>query len=136
MIRAALSRLFVIPLTSLAIPLAVIGCGDGTPSVSSSTEEVTVKGTVTYKGKKITKGTITFDPSNVQRKMASAVSSPIDADGNYAIKTMVGENQVSFSLPEYSKKAADRPLGYLRIPTKVTTDGAKIDFDLPPTPKL
>jgi hypothetical protein len=131
MIRAGLSRLLLIPLASLAIPLAVIGCNDVTPSVSSSTEEVTVKGTVTYKGKKVTKGSITFDPANVKRKMASAVSSPIDAGGNYTIKTMVGENQVSFALPEYSG-AADRPLGYLRLPTDVASDGATIDFDLPP----
>lgn len=130
MIRAGLTRLLPISLTSLAL-LALIGCGDGTPSVSSSTEEVTVKGTVTYKGKKITKGTITFDPSNVNRKMASAVSSPIDAEGNYTLKTMVGQNQVSFSLPQLTK-AADRPLGYLRLPTDVASDGTKIDFDLPP----
>ena len=115
----------------MAITLAVIGCSDGTPSVSSSTEQAAVKGTVTYKGKKVTKGTITFDPANVKRKMAAPVTAPIDEEGNYSLQTMVGENQVSFSLPEYTK-AADRPVGYLRLPTEVPSGGGVVNFDLPP----
>ena len=131
MTRIRFSRL---PLASPAILLlAVFGCGDGTPSVSSSTEEATVKGSVSFKGKKVAKGTITFDPANVNRKMAGSASAPIGADGTYTLKTMVGENQVSFSIPEMSA-VGDPTLGYLRIPKDVASGESTIDFDLPPKP--
>ena len=133
MIRSGYSRATLSALTAVLLPLLAIACSDGTPSVSSSNEEVSVSGTVTYKGKKPTKGTITFDPSNVQRKMAAAVTAPIGPDGTYTIKTLVGGNMVSFDLPEY-KGAADREVGYARLPQDVQSGQSKIDFELPRKP--
>lgn len=129
MIPSGPSRHRLLPGLALALGLAVVGCDDGTPNVSSSTEEATVKGTVSYKGKKATKGTITFDPANVKRKMVSPSSATIGEDGTYTIKTLVGENMVSFDLPEFAK---DRAVGYLRLPQEVGSGESTADFDLPP----
>ena len=78
---------------STIVPVA--GCGTGAPSVSSSTEEVTVQGTVTIEGKPATSGEVVFDPSNVHRKFAGASTGPIGPDGSYSLKTLAGENRIS-----------------------------------------
>ncbi len=82
----------------LISPLA--GCGSGAPSVSSSTEEVTVKGTVTIGGKPATSGEVIFDPSNVNRKFAASRTAAIGADGSYTVTTLYGENKISVWAPE------------------------------------
>lgn len=82
----------------VGLGLLAAGCTE-TASTSSSDEKATIKGVVTFEGKPVKKGTITFDPSNVNRRMASAVSSPIGGDGTYSITTLVGRNIVSFDLP-------------------------------------
>jgi hypothetical protein len=84
--------------------LALAGCGDGTPPVSSSSTEVTVHGSVKYKGLPVKKGTIQFNPANIRRRDAKAVGAPIGADGSYTVKTLEGENTVTFVLPQLSKK--------------------------------
>ncbi|SIN67885.1 hypothetical protein SAMN05444166_0032 [Singulisphaera sp. GP187] len=93
-----------VKVTALMTVLALVGCGEGAPSVSSSTTEVAVHGTVKYKGQPVKDGSIRFDPANIQRKDAKAVSAPIGPDGTYTIKTLQGENTISFTLPELSKK--------------------------------
>ena len=87
--------------------LPALGCETGTPSVSDSTEEVTVRGTVTIEGKPATSGEVVFDPSNVHRKFAGASSAPIGPDGSYTLKTLAGENKISV----WSKaiKVSNRP---------------------------
>jgi hypothetical protein len=70
------------------------GCGDGKPSVSTSTEEATVSGTVKAEGKLVTQGEISFDPSNYLRKNVGLKTVPIGKDGTYSIKTLAGENRV------------------------------------------
>jgi hypothetical protein len=82
------------------------GCGSGTPPVSSSTEEVTVQGTVTVKGKPLTKGEITFDPSNINRRDAKLNTAKIGSDGTYTLKTLVGENTVRVGGPQVNKDPA------------------------------
>jgi hypothetical protein len=79
------------------------GCGGGTPSVSSSTEEAAVKGTVTVKGKPATTGVVVFDPSNINRKGETSRTAEIGADGSFAITTLVGENMVSVRGPFVGK---------------------------------
>jgi hypothetical protein len=83
--------------------IACGGCGGGAPSVSSSTEEATVHGAVRINGKPAKKGTITFDPANVQRKSASVKTADIGTDGTYTVKTLVGENRISVVSPETRK---------------------------------
>jgi hypothetical protein len=76
---------------------AAWGC-DGKPAVDTSDEEVTVTGSVKVLGKTPQKGYVRFDPSNYKRKVASR-EAPIAKDGTYSIKTLVGRNGVSVSLP-------------------------------------
>ncbi len=75
--------------------ITITGCDTGTPSVSSSTEEVTIQGTVTIEGKPATSGEVVFDPSNVHRKFVGASTAPIGPDGSYTLKTLAGENKIS-----------------------------------------
>lgn len=92
-----LSRIGVVSLSALLV--VVGGCGGGRPAVDTSTTEATVTGVVTIKGKPATGGTISFDPSNVERKFEAVRSAPIGEDGAYSVTTLVGQNQVSFSGP-------------------------------------
>jgi len=106
-----------------------LGCGEGKPAVDTSTEEATVKGVVTFKGKPVAKGEIAFDPSNFQRKTEAARRAPIGADGSYSLKTLVGENKVSFTIPE---TARDPKLQDLSIPKVIASGDNTLNFELPP----
>ena len=77
----------------------MLGCEDK-PSVSTTTEEATVHGKVTYKGKPLTKGQVSFDPANYQRKNVTARQADISADGTYTVKTLQGENAIHVLSPE------------------------------------
>lgn len=105
------------------------GCNEGKPSVDTSTTEATVKGTITFKGKPVTKGEVAFDPSNYQRKNEAARRVPIGADGGYSVKTLVGSNKVSFSIPEmtHDPKLQDLSLSY-EVPSGEST----CNIELPP----
>src|SRR5262245_30795240 len=74
--------------------LAAWGCDEGRPRVESSMTEAKVTGKVTSKGKPVTRGTVVFNPANVERKVASR-QAPIGPDGSYEITTLIGENTVS-----------------------------------------
>ena len=80
-----------------ALLLAGWGCdgGGGAHSVSASTEEATVKGTVTVDGKPISEGDVTFDATNINRKNGGGRTAKIGADGSYSLKTFVGSNSVT-----------------------------------------
>jgi hypothetical protein len=81
--------------------VALSGCGGGsTPSVSSSSEQVQVKGTVMVNGKRLTKGTVQFDASNINRRDAPTGTFEISSDGTYSGTTLIGENAVSVQSPE------------------------------------
>lgn len=105
------------------------GCGDS-PATSNSSTEATVTGTVTVKGKTATKGRITFDPSNIERKMEPARTTEIAKDGTYTIKTLVGENAVRVSTPEIDK---DRQSGTQQQTFDVKPGENKFDVTVPPT---
>ncbi|WP_020467360.1 hypothetical protein [Singulisphaera acidiphila] len=108
--------------------LALAGCGDGAPAVSSSTTEVTVHGTVTYKGKPVKKGMIRFDPANIARRDAKAASASIGEDGTYTIKTLQGENSVGFELPDLAKR--DFALASASFVYDAPAGDSAKDFDL------
>jgi len=82
---------------------AAWGCGGGTPSVSSSSETVQVKGTVTLKGKPLNGGEIRFDPANINRRDAPVATLEIGKDGAYSGETLAGENSVTVSNPTIEK---------------------------------
>ena len=87
---------------ALTAALAAWGCSGGgsAPSVSSSTEETSVKGTVTINGKPATGGEVMFDPSNISRKTVLPHKMPISETGTYSGKSLVGENAVMVHGPE------------------------------------
>ena len=62
----------------------------------------TVKGTVSVEGKPLQAGTITFDPSNINRKDVSARTVDVTG-GNYSVTTLTGENLVSVHSPEVDR---------------------------------
>lgn len=106
------------------------GCaGEGKPSVDTSNEEATVKGTVTFKGKAVSKGEVAFDPSNYLRKSEAARRVPIGPDGTYSVKTLVGVNRVSFSIPEMAR---DPKLQDLSLEFDVKSGENPYDITLPP----
>lgn len=116
---------------SLIVAASVLGlawgCGDGRPAATSSTEEATVSGTVTVKGKTATKGNVTFDPASYQRPVA-ARSAPIEKDGRYTIKTLVGHNAVRVSSPLLK----GRDLDDLVLSYDVKSGEQTFDIKLPP----
>jgi hypothetical protein len=93
----------IVRLVTCLVVVACWGCGGQAPSVSSSTDEADVKGTVTIKGKPATGGEIAFDPSNIHRKDVRLYTTKIGSDGTYALKTLVGENAVRVSGPQIAR---------------------------------
>jgi hypothetical protein len=83
-----------------SISLVLIwGCGDSHPAVDTSLSEATVKGVVKLRGKLAEGGgQITFNPSNVDRKVASSVAKIAD-DGSFSLSSLRGGNVVKFSGP-------------------------------------
>ncbi|WP_165073770.1 hypothetical protein [Paludisphaera rhizosphaerae] len=90
---------------ALACGLLLAGCDTGAPSVSASTDEVAVKGTVKIGGKPATGGEIMFDPSNVKRKFAGIRSAKIGEDGTYTVTTLYGGNKISIRTPQIDVSA-------------------------------
>lgn len=80
--------------TIAAAALLLLGC-EGPPAVDTSLTEAKVSGLVTVKGVPATGGSITFNPSNHLRKVASKTAE-IGKDGRYTVTTYTGGNQVSF----------------------------------------
>jgi hypothetical protein len=106
----------------------VVGWGcDSRPSVSSSTTEATVKGTVTIKGKPPKKGEIVFDPANYQRKDVAARTAKIKEDGTYTITTLVGGNSVRVAGPEAERAGST----YTSIDFDVQPGENTLDISLP-----
>jgi len=80
-------------LLATALLLVVWGCNDGgVPAVSGSSEETTVKGTVTIMGKPATSGTVVFDPGTINRRTAAVRRADVGKDGSYTVTTLVGDN--------------------------------------------
>jgi hypothetical protein len=105
---------------------AVIGCGDGKPWVDTSLTEATVSGKVSVKGTPASAGTIQFNPSNAGRIVPTRTAE-IQPDGSYTIKTLTGDNRVSFDGEIATKNPG---LGLMKEYAKVAAGENQIDFDL------
>jgi hypothetical protein len=108
--------------------IAAIGCDSGAPPVSTSTEEGTVTGTVTIRGKKVSKGQVVFDPSNYQRQ-APARTVEIQKDGTYSVTTLVGQNSVQVVSPVLNR---DRELSDFSLFFEVQPGANTYNIVLPP----
>ncbi len=113
----------------LAIAAASLaGCGGGTPPAPSSAEEATVTGVVKAEGRPLAQGRVVFDPSNTNRKDASARSTPIGKDGTYTVTTLVGQNRVRVTgLPSQANRS------YEEARFEVKSGSNPYDIDLVPT---
>jgi len=111
-------------LLATAMLLVIWGCdggGGGAPAVSGSSEESTVKGTVTIKGKPASKGTVVFDPANTSRRTALARNAEIGSDGTFTVTTLVGQNIVSLE---------GRGMPTYRQPVDVKSGGDTVNIDV------
>jgi hypothetical protein len=104
----------------------LIGCGDGKPSVDTSLTEATVSGVVSVKGKPATGGKINFNPANSGR-IVGINSADIGPDGSYTVKTLTGDNQVTFSGEVGIKNPG---VGLIREFAVVRSGENKVDYDL------
>jgi hypothetical protein len=103
------------------------GCADSRPSVDSSLTEARVTGIVKLKGKPAAGGgTIVFNPSNVERKVAATTAS-INLDGTYSLKSYSGGNEVKFSGP-FMKD--ERALALATRYCELKAGDNVVDFDL------
>ena len=127
------SRRWLTSAAATALSVAAWGCSDR-PAVESSTAEAKVTGTVKVKGKPMTSGTVTLDPSNYARANAEPRIGAIKSDGTYEVTTLVGRNQVRVNGPEMIKNPG---LGYANNTIDVPSGGMTYDIVLPPptTPK-
>jgi hypothetical protein len=101
------------------------GCSESAPSVETSNAEATVKGKVTLNVKPVTKGEVTFDPSNHLRKNATTRAVEFGSDGTCTITTLVGVNQVFVNSPALRKTEVGT------IEYDVQSGDNTFDIDLP-----
>lgn len=113
---------FLALITALLLP----GCGDGKPAVDTSLTEATVSGIVTVKGTPATGGRILFNPSNSDRVVPTR-SADIGPDGSYTIKTLTGDNRVTFN-GEIATK--NRGVGLVKEYARVESGDNHISFDV------
>jgi len=79
--------------------LLAAGCAEDRPPVTSSMTKAKIAGTVTFQGKPVAAGQISFNPANVERKYVPIAVAEIK-DGKYATETLTGPNQVGVQSPE------------------------------------
>jgi len=120
---------------AVALLIACGGCDPyGVPSVSSSLEETDVKGTVRVRGKPVNNGSVVFNAANVRRPDVGLRQAPINKDGTYAIRTLVGENSVQVSCKElYTAK--NRMFAENESFLMAESGENVFDIDLPPGPQ-
>jgi len=108
--------------------VAAWGCSD-VPSVDTTTAEAKVSGTVTVRGKPMTGGEISFDPSNYQRKDEKPRKATIGPDGTYSVSTLQGRNSARISGPMVKK---DPQLAYGIHTIDVQPGDNTFNIELPP----
>jgi hypothetical protein len=109
--------------------VAIWGCGEGTPSVDTTTAEANVSGVVKVHGKPMDGGEIRFDASNNQRADATPRKATIGKDGTYSITTLQGQNIARISGPAVKKEPQ---LGYGMHTIDVQPGENTFNIDLPP----
>ncbi len=117
-------------LTGVTSLVCAWGCGEGKPSVESSTTEATVTGKVTIRGKLATRGTVSFNPANYQRKYEIPRGAEIRKDGSYTVTTLIGGNVVFVETPETVR---DPKLNTFSQSFNVESGTNTFNIELPPS---
>lgn len=110
------------------------GCGGPSqaPTMTTSLEEVDVKGTVRVNDKPVTNGNLIFRASHVHRQGVPNRSCDIEKDGTFKIKLLVGENYVmvdckELKTPKLRQFRDEDQLVFVK-------PGEDVAIDIPPKP--
>ncbi len=130
LMRTSVPRSFV-----LTVPLLLASGGCDPSDGIQSAETVPVKGTVTYKGKPLSKGVVTFEPRSTGRTATGEIS----PDGTYEMTTLkkgdgaaLGKHRVSVSGTGPTAKTELVPKKYAEATTsKVEVEVTKDKTDYP-----
>jgi hypothetical protein len=114
---------------ALLLALTLVGCGDGTPPASSSLEPATVKGKVKQRGTPLAKLEIRFNATNINRREAPEAMAITNDDGSYEVKTVVGENTITFTGPAVSKYS--KQLIYFNKSVDLQAGENSVDIEVP-----
>ncbi len=107
------------------------GCGNpDAPVVSGSTEEATVKGKVSIRGKPVSNGLVSFRSSNINRPNAPIREAKIGKDGSFSIQAFIGENFVEVTCKELANPK-NMPLMENEQPVKIRSGEQTLEIDLP-----
>jgi hypothetical protein len=128
-------RISVLRPLAVAAPLLLLVGGCGPSGGVSAVETVPVKGKVTYKGKPLTKGVVTFEPRNSGR----TATGQIGPDGDFELTTLKkgdgaapGKHRVSVSGTGPTAKAEVIPIKYAEVNTsKLEVEVAKDKTEYP-----
>jgi hypothetical protein len=131
-------KMSLVRLITLAAFLACAGSGCGIAGGGKAPDLIPVKGKVTYKGKPLTKGKVTFEPDGFGRPARGE----LQADGSFVLSTLkegdgvvAGEHRVSIAGVEKSL-AQDRAFtkyaspNTSRLTAEVDRDHTEFTFDL------
>lgn len=118
----------------MLVALVLAGCGgsgSGVAPVSGSEEEASVKGTVYLRGKPLNNGRVLFNPVNIKRANVQARQAPINKDGSYGLKTLVGDNYVQIDCAEL-RQSRNREIADTERTVIVNSGDNTIDLKIPP----
>ncbi len=108
------------------------GCGPaGVPSISTSLEETTIKGTVRVRGKPVDNGSVESNVANVGRTNVTLRRAPINKDGTYVLKTLVGNNSIHVSCRELLT-AKNRMFNENQFSLLAGSEENTFDIEIPP----
>jgi hypothetical protein len=120
---------------AVVLLIACAGCDSfGVPRVSSSQEETAVRGTVRVRGKPVDNGSVVFNAANVRRPQVPLRSAPINKDGTYSAKTLVGENSIQVSCKELMT-AKNHMFAENEFFLMAKSGENLFDIDIPPGPE-
>ena len=115
-------------LSVAALLLPLVGCGS---SSASGAATLPVKGTVTYKGKPLTKGTVIFEPEGAGKEATGA----IQPDGTFVLTTykkddgaVVGKHRVMVDNADKTVPAKYAGPGTSKLEVEVTS--GKTDYPI------
>ena len=131
-------KMSLVRMMTLAASLACAGSGCGLAGGGKAPDLIPVKGKVTYKGKPLAKGTVTFEPDGFGRQARGELQS----DGSFVLSTLKegdgvvpGEHRVSVTGVEKSL-ARDRAFtkyaspNTSRLTAEVDREHTEFTFDL------
>jgi len=117
-------RIMSVSLVALGVTLAAVGCGGSDPDRPKLGK---VTGTVTYKGKPLTKGTVTFTPISGKGEGGDQIASgEIQSDGTYSLTTFDTDDGAVLGQHAVTVRSGEEI-----VSGKPATPGGPIEYKLP-----